>query len=209
MLYCDAFFQSSPNPLIPLCHTPELTMKLNERSSWSVKDESIAEELAVLMNLDGSESETLSALESEAEGRARDMTEDFYDRLFSHENTKEYFEGHNMEHLHSMIGDWFVELFRGTYDSEYVENRLKIGYIHVKIGLPVRYPLAMIDIISQHGEAVAAQSDDPETAQKAFKKVLALDVAIFNQAYEDNQLKHLSELVGGERLARRLLMGMG
>lgn len=41
----------------------------------------------------------------------------------------------------------------------------------------------------------------------AFRKVLALDVAVFNQAYEDNQLQHLSELVGGERLARLLLSG--
>lgn len=181
----------------------------NERSSWSVKEEAIAEELSTLMNLDASESACLAALEDEAESRARAMTDDFYDRLFAHENTKEYFEGHDMENLHAMIGDWFVDLFRGDYGADYVQQRLKIGFIHVKIGLPVRYPLAMIDIISQHGEAVAATSDDPEAAQQAFKKVLALDIAIFNQAYEDNQLEHLSELVGGERLARRLLMGMG
>jgi hypothetical protein len=181
----------------------------NERSSWSVKDEAVAEELATLMNIDSEESERLSKLESAAEERARDMTDDFYDRLFSHENTKEYFEEHDMDRLHSMIGDWFVELFRGDYGADYVQNRMKIGHIHVKIGLPVRYPLAMLDIISEHGEEVAATSDDPEAAEKAFKKVLSLDIAIFNQAYEDNQLKHLSELVGGERLARRLLMGMG
>jgi hypothetical protein len=65
----------------------------------------------------------------------------------------------------------------------------------------------MIDIVSEHGEAIAETSDDPDAAKAAFRKVLALDVAIFNQAYEDNQLKHLSDLVGGERLARRLLMG--
>jgi hypothetical protein len=57
------------------------------------------------------------------------------------------------------------------------------------------------------GEQVARQSNQPEAALTAFHKVLALDVAIFNQAYEDNQLRHLAELVGGERLARRLLTG--
>lgn len=181
----------------------------NERSSWSVKDEAIAEELSTLMGLSDDEAASLAALEDEASGRARDMTDDFYDRLFAHENTKEYFEGHNMDHLHAMIGDWFVELFHGDYGPDYVSNRLTIGHVHVKIGLPVRYPLAMIDVISRHGEAVTAQADDPEAAEAAFKKVLALDIAIFNQAYEDNQLKHLSDLVGGERLARRLLMGMG
>jgi len=179
----------------------------DERKSWNVKDQEMASELAELMNVDEEESQILSDLADEADDRARDMTDDFYDRLFDHENTKEYFEGQDMDRLHEMIGTWFTELFGGDYGSEYVSNRLEIGHVHVKIGLPVRYPLAMIDIVSEHGEAVAQESDNPEAAQQAFRKVLALDVAIFNQAYEDNQLKHLSDLVGGERLARRLLTG--
>jgi len=65
----------------------------------------------------------------------------------------------------------------------------------------------MVDVIAKFGEQVAAGAADPELALTAFRKVLALDVAVFNQAYEDNQLKHLSELVGGERLARLLLSG--
>ena len=43
-------------------------------------------------------------------------------------------------------------------DAEYVAHRLEIGHIHVRIGLPVRYPLSMIDVIMQHGEQVAAES---------------------------------------------------
>jgi hypothetical protein len=52
-----------------------------------------------------------------------------------------------------------------------------------------------------------AKSSDPETAKEAFRKVMSLDIAVFNQAYEDRQLEHLADLVGGERLARRLLTG--
>jgi hypothetical protein len=179
------------------------------RTSWTVKDTEIAQELSELMGVDDHESELLADLSGHAQDRARAMTDDFYDRLFDHENTKEYFEGHDMERLHAMIGEWFTELFSGDYGADYVENRLHIGHVHVQIGLPVRYPLAMIDIVSEHGRAVADESDSPEAARKAFNKVLALDVAIFNQAYEDNQLQHLADLVGGERLARRLLMGVG
>ena len=83
-------------------------------------------------------------------------------------------------------------------------KRLAIGEIHVRIGLPVRYPLAMIDVITAYGDRVASEAANPEVTTAAFRKVLALDVAVFNQAYEDNQLQHLSELVGGERLARLL-----
>jgi hypothetical protein len=184
-------------------------MQQQDRKSWQIKDEAVYEDLVNLMDLTNEEVELLKDLKPEAEKRNREMTEDFYTRLFAHEMTKEYFEGQNMERLHQMIGDWFIELFSGQYDEDYVKHRLKIGHVHVKIGLPVRYPLAMIDIVSSHGEKIAESSSNPAKAKEAVRKVTALDVAIFNQAYEDNQLKHLVELVGNERLARRLLQGMG
>jgi hypothetical protein len=65
----------------------------------------------------------------------------------------------------------------------------------------------MIDVVMEHGEEVADQSDRPEQAKDAFQKVMSLDIAVFNQAYEDKQLEHLADLVGGEKLARRLLTG--
>jgi truncated hemoglobin YjbI len=178
-----------------------------ERSSWSVKNEDIHDELAEMMELSDEEKDLLVDLQDTAEAEADALTDDFYDRLLSHENTAEYFEGEDMDERHAMIADWFVDLFNGSYDAEYVEQRLKIGHIHVRIGLPVRYPLSMIDVIMQHGEKVVAESDEPEKAKAAFQKVMSLDIAVFNQAYEDRQLEHLAELVGGERLARRLLVG--
>jgi hypothetical protein len=46
-------------------------------------------------------------------------------------------------------------------------------------------------------------------AASAFRKLATLDIAIFNQAYENTQLAHLAEMVGNERLARRLLTQQG
>ncbi len=179
-----------------------------ERKSWQIKDEAIYQDLAQMMDLENEEIELLKELKPEAENRSREMTEDFYSRLFAHDTTKEYLEGKDMEHLHNMIGEWFVEIFKGEYNEDYVRRRLRIGQIHVEIGLPVRYPIAMMDIITNHGEQIAETSRDPAKAKAAFRKAIALDVAIFNQAYEDKQLKHLVELVGNERLARRLLQGI-
>jgi hypothetical protein len=65
----------------------------------------------------------------------------------------------------------------------------------------------MMDVILDFGLKVANQSSNPDRAKQAFRKLLALDMAIFNQSYEDVQLKHLAETVGNERLARRLLTG--
>jgi hypothetical protein len=66
----------------------------------------------------------------------------------------------------------------------------------------------MLDVIMSFGEQVTQQSAQPEAALVAFRKVFALDVAVFNQAYETSQLEHLADLVGGERLARLLLTGV-
>jgi hypothetical protein len=180
-----------------------------ERKSWKVKGDDILHELVALMDLSVEEKAALGALSGAAREAAPAMTRMFYDRLFKHENTTEYFQGVSMDRLHSMVADWFVELFNGTYDEEYAKKRLGIGKIHVKIGLPVRYPLAMLDVVMPFGEQIVAKSAQPAVAATAFRKVLSLDVAIFNQAYEDNQLDHLAELVGGERLARLLLAGQG
>ena len=179
----------------------------NDRSSWQIKDEATLTELVALMDLSAEECSSMSELQEQASALAPKMVHDFYERLFKHQATAEYLEGVSMDRLHGMVADWFTTLFCGTYDEAYARRRMVIGQIHVKIGLPVRYPLAMLDVVMPYGAEVAATSSNPEVAGRAFRKVLALDVAIFNQSYEDNQLKHLAELVGGERLARRLLTG--
>jgi hypothetical protein len=184
-------------------------MAHQNRESWHVKDEAILHELIALMNLSPAEQTLLGALAAQAGEQASAMTQAFYTRLFAHDHTADYLKDAAMDRLHSMLGDWFKDLFTGSYGAAYARKRLEIGHVHVRVGLPVRYPLAMLDIIAEHGEIVARQSPQPEQAVIAFRKVLALDVAIFNQAYEDSQLKYLSELVGGERLARLLLTGQG
>lgn len=182
-------------------------MTTSDRAAWTVKDEDIHHELSALMNLSEAEREALAALHGAAEAAAPAMAESFYDRLLAHEATAEYFSEGEMDARHQTIAAWFADLFAGTYDASYVRDRLRIGFVHVKIGLPVRYPLAMLDVVMRYGSDVTDGAADAARARAALQKVLALDVAIFNQAYEDNQLKHLAELVGGERLARRLLMG--
>ncbi len=180
---------------------------MHDRMSWKIKGDNILSELVTLMDLSAQEKSSLNQLSAAAAEVAPAMTHAFYERLLKHQNTKEYFEGISMDRLHSMVADWFIELFSGKFDEAYVQKRLGIGNIHVRIGLPVRYPLAMLDVVMPFGEQVVATSANPALATIAFRKALALDVAIFNQAYEDNQLHHLSEMVGGERLARLLLSG--
>ena len=177
---------------------------MEDRGSWAVKDAAILDDLVMLMGLTDEEKAAMVAAKPQAEVVGTDMIDAFYARLLNHENTAEYLEG-MVDHLRTTLGAWFLQLFSGNYDNDYVQSRLTIGKTHVRIGLPVRYPLAMMDLLMEYGEKVAAQSQNPELTATAFRKLAALDIAIFNQAYENTQLNHLAEMVGNERLARRLL----
>jgi len=177
---------------------------MEDRKSWDVKDASILDDLVTFMGLTNEEKLILATGQEAAQAIAPQMVDSFYERLLAYENTAEYLNG-KVDHLREPLKNWFVYLFSGDYSEAYVQSRLKIGQVHVRIGLPVRYPLAMMDVMLEFGEKVVTQTSQPEQAKVAFHKLLALDIAIFNQAYENLQLKHLSEMVGNERLARRLL----
>lgn len=177
---------------------------MEDRQSWTVKDEAILDDLVALMGLTEAEKRAMAGAKSQAAALGSQLVDAFYTRLLNHENTAEYLAG-MVEHLRGTLINWFLELFSGTYGKEYAQSRLTIGKTHVRIGLPVRYPLAMMDVLMEFGEKVAAASPNPELTAKAFRKLAALDIAIFNQAYENTQLAHLAELVGNERLAHRLL----
>lgn len=176
-------------------------------TAWQLTDTAVLAELRDLMGITPAIAARLAALSEAAHAATPQLAEAFYARLMEHEETAEYLRQTSLEARHRTIGQWFVDLFSGNYDDEYVAKRIMIGKVHVRIGLPVRYPLAMIDVVMEYGEQVARQSAYTTEALAAFRKLLALDVAIFNQAYEDNQIEHLAELVGGKRLARLLLTG--
>jgi len=175
---------------------------MDDRKSWEVKGEAIYEDLVKLIGLSDEERSAIAGMKADAEKVASEMVDNFYKRLLAYENTAEFFHGQDIELRKKTIHSWFMDLFAGKYDGEYTRQRLKIGQVHVLIGLPVRYPLAMLDIVMEYGLKATAGN---ETAQRAFRKLIALDIAVFNQAYENSQLKHLAETVGNERLARRLL----
>jgi hypothetical protein len=177
---------------------------MQSHQSWAIKDEAILDDLQALLKISATEKATLAALQSLATAHAPTLANDFYDRLTQHALTAEFVDG-MVNHLKTTLTTWFLDLFSGTYETAYIQNRLKIGAAHVRIGLPIRYPLAMMDLILAHGETIAQQSDDPETALAALHKLVSLDFAIFNQAYEDKRLSHLTEMVGNEKLARLML----
>ncbi len=179
---------------------------MEPRKSWDIKGAELFHDLMTLVNLTVEERSALLELHPKAVEAAPAMAESFYERLMAHPETAEYFAGQDLTTRKKTAGDWFAAIFSGQTDEEYIRARLHIGMVHVKVGVPVRYPIAMMDLIMEHGHRVCAGSANPQLAIRAFNKMLNIDIAIFNQAYEDTELQNIAKLVGeNELLARRIL----
>ncbi|EDQ2877809.1 Globin-coupled histidine kinase [Salmonella enterica subsp. enterica] len=175
---------------------------MKEMMCWNIKEEQIVDDLLAFLCITPDECILLSSMQADARKLTAKMVDEYYARLINYPMTNEFIT--DIELLKKTLSDWFISLFCGVYDQNYARERLRIGMAHVRIGLPVRYPLAMFDILQKYG-VETAYSKGPQGIN-AFLKILSLDIATFSQAYDNTQLSHLTKLVGGStKLARRLL----
>ncbi len=69
---------------------------------------------------------------------------DFYKHLLSFEEARSFFnDPHVLQRVKNAQQEYFLRLTQGKYDLAYVENRLSIGAIHERIGLPIKSYLGM------------------------------------------------------------------
>src|SRR5205085_2726347 len=88
--------------------------------------------------------ERLERLNEVAEHYADDVIEHFYKHLLSFAECREFFTNPGtLEHVKRMQKGYFLRLTQGNYDQTYVQNRLGIGAVHERIGLPMKLYLGM------------------------------------------------------------------
>jgi PAS domain S-box-containing protein len=75
---------------------------------------------------------------------ADSVIEDFYKHLLSFEETGAFFrDPHVLQHVKSAQQQYFLRLTQGNYDLAYAQDRLNVGAIHERIGLPMKAYLGM------------------------------------------------------------------
>lgn len=117
-----------------------------------------------------------------------DFVEDLYVLLLAHPETRRIFPNEQVvRHVQKAQKDYFLGLFSGRCDLEYVENRLRIGVAHERVGVPPkwyigaygRYLRLLID-------RLAKDLPTPQEAIKAFStvsKLVAFDMALAMDTY--------------------------
>lgn len=155
-----------------------ITLKLDEdelrsrRSFCELRDEDLAR---------------LQGLRAFAEKHTAEVVNAFYDLLLSHEQTRKFFPDEaTIRRVKRTQSEYFLGLFEGRCDIAYVEDRLRVGAVHERIGLAPKWYLAAYRKYLELLREKLFASMPPGEAALAFssiQKIVFFDVTLAIDTY--------------------------
>ncbi|NUP11231.1 MAG: STAS domain-containing protein [Polyangiaceae bacterium] len=147
----------------------------------------------------------LASLRSFAEKHTEAIVEAFYELLLGHPETAKFFSDElAVKHVKKLQRDYFLQLFDGRCDLAYVENRLRVGAAHERIGLAPKWYLGAY---RRYLEVVREQlfktfpSDEARASMESITRIVFFDMSIAIDTYIAANL----ETIGRHQLAIREL----
>jgi rsbT co-antagonist protein RsbR len=130
----------------------------------------------------------LAKLRPFAQKHTTEVVEDFYELLMSHPEMRKFFHDEaTLRRVKRLQGEYFLALFTGKLDLAYVEDRLRVGAAHERIGLSPKFYLAAyrryLELILKY---MARDRDDHAEMQADFiavQKIVHFDVALAIDTY--------------------------
>lgn len=122
-------------------------------------------------------------------GESADFADAFYKHLLSFDALRPFLEGGDrLERLKSVQTKYFNRLTAGTYDADYVRDRLRVGLVHQRIGLePTWYLGAYRKYLSEMQRRLwNSLGDEPDEFLKtcdALTKVVNFDIGLALDTY--------------------------
>lgn len=130
----------------------------------------------------------LAALRPIAEGLTRAVVASFYEHLLSQPETREFLQDPRLlDRLKAKQTTYFLEMFSGRIDLGYVENRLRVGATHERLGVPPRWYIGAfdryLDLVRERLAARGGSVEDLVADVAAVEKVMHFDAALAIDAY--------------------------
>jgi len=129
----------------------------------------------------------LAGLRAFAERNVGAIIDGLYELILGHEDSRAFFPDDNtIRHVKAMQRAYFLGLFTGKCDLQYVEDRLRVGAAHERIGMPPklylgaysRYVRLLLDrLIAELPPAEA------HVAFHSLKKLVAFDMSLAVDTY--------------------------
>ncbi|MGR8941308.1 MAG: protoglobin domain-containing protein [Gammaproteobacteria bacterium] len=169
--------------------------------------ESEIDKRRAFLQLGDEDTQNLLSINPIAQEYADPVIEAFYEHLLAFEETRVFFQNPELlERVKLSQKIYFSRLTQGDYDKAYIEDRLKIGVVHERIGLPIKAYLGMYNFylrcVANH--LFEAYKGEPIKALRAYLsllKVVFLDIGLAIDTY----INRREQLIGKQQEAMREL----
>ncbi|SNB47253.1 protoglobin domain-containing protein [Geobacter sp. DSM 9736] len=135
------------------------------------------------------------------------MASEFYDYLLGIPETAEYLKDDMLlARLKATHKHWFVSLFSGAYDNQYLHTLQKIGHAHVRVGLNAHYVNAAMNVV-RHFVIEVLQENFPNIQERrkyrnAAEKIIDINLDVLSASYQEAEL---SKVFLSHRLESKLI----
>ncbi len=138
--------------------------------------------------------ERLNELKPFVEPHFQRIVVKFYDALMDNPRARGVFESPDqMLRLRCSLLNWLSELFSGPFDDNYCKARLRIGEVHVNVGLLPHFMSSSMNLIRVELITLVTQwSDDPKEIAlycASIERIIDLDLTLMVQSYWNVMMK--------------------
>ena len=122
----------------------------------------------------------------------QEITDDFYTHLLTIPETQPYLEG-RVDTLKVTHTKWLEGLFTKDFDAKFTEQMYNVGYVHVKVNLPVEFMSGGITLINNRLIALviklfANNTEHLEQVLKAINAATGFSLLTMQQSYQEASL---------------------
>ncbi len=136
------------------------------------------------LHLERADFKLLAGLREDIERQVPAIVAEFYEELLAYsEPRRQFADAKKMARVQAAQRDYLRSLFSGEPDDAYIEQRLKIGEIHERIGVPLKWYIGSMGwFFARLVAALPASGRSPE-ALVALSKVMNLDLQLALESY--------------------------
>jgi uncharacterized membrane protein (DUF373 family) len=139
------------------------------------------------------EAEMLRELQPLAEANRERMSAEFYDYLLGIPETAEFLKDDLLRNrLKKTHEDWFVSLFSGNYDNQYLHILQRTGHVHVRVGLPAHFVNAAMYVVRRFIVEMLQENfplaEQRRKLRKAADKLVDINLDILTASYQEEEL---------------------
>ena len=140
------------------------------------------------------DAENLTGIKSLMERNGDLFISKFYDFILRFKNVSNFLhDDETIEKHKAKVKQWFIRLFEGNYNEEYLRSLYRIGEIHVKIGLPGHYVNSSMSFVRRYCHKVLTDefgcSKQRDVIINSLDKIIDLNLDVMTMSYREQELR--------------------